>query len=211
MKQSATHIFINTLKVQLVGVALQVSEINHGAPLGKSDHDVLSFRFQCYVDFSRKKERYSFERGDYAAMRNSESMRIWQEEFLNLADNTERTPEELWYSLKSHLHQMTKEFVPFETGSETSKWKDKGSIPIDKKARQAIKNKEKSHRQWMTAKRGAINEEATRKQYTKDRNMVKTLLRKAKRRFERSIALKAKTQPKAFWVTQEDCLKQRVV
>ena len=60
---------------------------------------------------------------------------------------------------------MTKEFVPFETASETSKWKDKGSIPIDKKARQAIKNKEKSHRQWMTAKRGAINEEATRKQY----------------------------------------------
>ena len=83
-------------------------------------------------------------------MRNSESMRIWQEEFLNLADNTERTPEELWYSLKSQLHQMTKEFVPFETASKTSKWKDKGSIPIDKKARQAIKNKEKSHRQlWI--------------------------------------------------------------
>ena len=104
---------------------------------------------------------------------------------------------------------MTKEFVPFETASKTSKWKDKGSIPIDKKARQAIKNKEKSHRQWMTAKRGAINEEATRKQYTKDRNMVKTLLRKAKRRFERSIALKAKTQSKAFWGVTRRLLKTK--
>ena len=61
----------------------------------------------------------------------------------------------------------------------------------------------------MTAKRGAINEEATRKQYTKDRNVVKTLLRKAKRRFERSIALKAKTQPKAFWGHTRRLLKTK--
>ena len=34
---------------------LQVSEITHGAPLGKSDHAVLSFRFHCYVDFAKKR------------------------------------------------------------------------------------------------------------------------------------------------------------
>ena len=187
------------LDLILTNEEMQISDIIHGAPLGKSDHDVLSFKFQCYVDFSRKKERYIFERGDYEAMRNSDSMKHWLEEFVNLTNTTERTSEELWNSLKSQLHKMIKEFVPLETASNAPIWKDKGSIPIDKKARQAIKKKAKSHRQWMAAKRGEVNEETTRKQYTKDRNLVKTLLRKAKRRFERSIALKAKTEPKAFW------------
>ena len=178
---------------------MQVSEITHGAPLGKSDHDVLSFRFHCYVEFSKRKERHVFERGDYEAMRNSESMKTWREEFLKSAEATERTPEDLWCSLKSQLHLMTKQFVPIETASNKPTWKDKGSIPVDEKVRRAIKDKEKSHRQWMSAKRGAINEDAIRKQYTKDRNKVKTLMRKAKRRFERDIAMKAKMEPKAFW------------
>ena len=180
---------------------MQVSEMTHGAPLGKSDHNVLSFRFHCYVDLTKKKDRYIFERGDYPAMRDSESIKKWREEFLKSAFNTENNPEAMWSSLKSQLHHLTKLFVPLETPSNKPTWKDKGSIPIDEKARLAIKKKEKSHRLWMSTKRGRMDadEDATRRQYNRDRNKVKTLLRKAKRRFERDIAMKAKTEPKAFW------------
>ena len=178
---------------------MQVSEITHGAPLGKSDHDVLSFRFHCYVEFSKRAERHVFERGDYEAMRNCDSIKAWREDFLKSVETMERSPEDLWCSLKSQLHQMTKKFVPLETPSKEPSWKDKGSVPIDENARRAIKEKEKSHRKWMSAKRETINEDTIRKQYAKNRNKVKTLLRKAKRRFERDIAMKAKTEPKAFW------------
>ena len=41
--------------------------------------------------------------------------------------------------------------------------------------------------------------DTARRQYAQARAKVKTLLRKAKRLFERSIALQAKTNPKAFW------------
>ena len=189
----------STLDLIFTNEEMQVSEITHGPPLGKSDHDVLSFSFHCYVDFVRKKERHIFERGDYAAMRNSESIKTWREEFLESAKSMESTPEALWCSLKSQLHQLTKKFVPIESPSNKPTWKDKGSIPIDEKAREAIKKKEKSHRQWMSAKRERMDGDAIRKQYNRNRNKVKTLLRKAKRSFERDIAMKAKTQPKAFW------------
>ena len=90
-------------------------------------------------------------------------------------------------------------FVPLETTSNKPTRKDKGSIPIDEKARLAIKTKEKSHLLWMSTKRGRMDEDAIRRQYNRDRNKVKSLLRKAKSRFERDIAMKAKTEPKMFW------------
>ena len=43
------------LDLVLTNEEMQVSEITHGAPLGKSDHDVLSFRFHCYVDLAKKR------------------------------------------------------------------------------------------------------------------------------------------------------------
>ena len=188
----------STLDLIFTNEEMQVSEISHGAPLGKSDHDVLSFSFHCYVDYSKKKERRIFERGDYPAMRNSESIKTWREEFLKAAESTESSAETMWCSLKSQLHRLTEMFIPLETASNTPTWKDKSSIPIDEKARKAIKQKEKSHRKWMSSKRSR-SDDTLRMQFHKDRNKVKTLLRKAKRSFERDIAMKAKTEPKAFW------------
>ena len=49
---------------------MQISEIKHHAPLGKSDHDVITFKFHSYLDFSVPKIRYVFERADYIAMKN---------------------------------------------------------------------------------------------------------------------------------------------
>ena len=178
---------------------MQVSEITHGAPLGKSDHVVLSFRFHCYIDFTKKKDRYVFEKGDYTAMRDSESVKIWREEFLKSTKYNKNNVEAMWTSLKTQLHHLTKLFVPLEKASSQLTWKDKGSIPINEKTREAIKKKEKSHRHWMSAKRGKLDNDASRRQYNRDRNKVTTLLRKAKRTFERDIAMKAKTEPKAFW------------
>ena len=34
--------------------SMQVSDVVHHAPLGRSDHDVITFNFNCYLDYSRE-------------------------------------------------------------------------------------------------------------------------------------------------------------
>ena len=187
---------------------MQVSEVKHSSPLGKSDHDVLSFEFQCYVDYSKAKERYLFSNGDYRGMRSSLTNSNWIEEYTNLANDPEKNPEVLWKSLKTKVLELRNQFVPLGRATDKPKWKTKGSIPVGKEVREAIKDKEKSHRTWMRANKRGSND-ALRHKYTQARNKVNNLLRKEKRRFERDIALKAKSNPKAFWTHARRYLKTK--
>ena len=187
---------------------MQVSEVKHMSPLGKSDHEVLSFNFQCYLNYSKQKERYNFSKGNYTAMRKYLKDSNWIEEFRKLASNIELRPEDLWNALKLKILELRNKFVPLETLTGKPNWKVKGSIPVDKATREAIKEKEKSHRIWMLANRTGANDEV-RCKYTKARNKVNALLRKGKRRFEREIALQAKSNPKAFWMHTRRYLKTK--
>ena len=54
------------------------------------------------------------------------------------------------------------------------------------------------HRRWITNK-NHHNSYIRRKDYTKARNKVKNLIRKAKREYEKSIARRAAANPKVFW------------
>ena len=65
-----------------------------------------------------------------------------------------------------------------------------------------------THRHWMSSKTSSDDED-TRKVYTKARNKVKTLMRKAKRNFEKDIAQKSKNIPKAFWSYVRSKLKTK--
>ena len=188
----------STLDLVFSNESMQVSEITHNPPLGKSDHDVLTFDFHCYVDFAKPKDRYNFNKGDYAGMRGSNRLSTWRRQYLELSKKKHVTTEELWESLTSGLNGLVQTFVPLEKASNSPSWKDKGSIPIDNDTRMAIKEKEKSHRQRMSALKNG-GEDSGKTKYTRARNRVTTLLRKAKRRFERDIARKAKSNPKAFW------------
>ena len=49
--------------------AMQISDIYHHAPIGKSDHDVISFKFHAYIDFTKPNQRYVYNRADYEAMK----------------------------------------------------------------------------------------------------------------------------------------------
>ena len=116
---------------------MQVSEITHNPPLGKSDHDVLTFDFHCYVDFAKPKDRYNFNKGDYAGMRESDLLSTWRRQYLELSKKKDVSTEELWDSLTSGMDGLVKAFVPLDKASSSPTWKDKGSIPIDSKTRTA--------------------------------------------------------------------------
>ena len=198
----------STLDLVFTNESLQVSDIVHNSPLGKSDHDVLTFEFQCYVDFNKPKERFLFKKGNYPAMRDNLTKSRWREVYIEQANEPNATPESMWNSLKGKLHELRNEFVPLKSVSSKPTWKDLGSIPLDGKTVNAIKEKDKAHRLWMSGKKKG-EADISRAKYTKARNNVKTLLRKAKRRFEREIAMQAKTNPKAFWGHARRSLKTK--
>ena len=87
------------LDLLLTDEVMQVSDIVYHAPLGKSDHNVISFNFNCYLDYSKPKERYVYEKADFDAMRNNLVETKWEEEFLTSGNR--KTTEDLWMLLKS--------------------------------------------------------------------------------------------------------------
>ena len=41
---------------------MQILDIEYHAPLGKSDHGVITFKYHCYLDYSQPKERYVYHK-----------------------------------------------------------------------------------------------------------------------------------------------------
>ena len=171
---------------------------------------MLTFEFQCYVTYSKPKNKFIFAKDDYDAMRISLINSNWKDEYSELAKDKSETAEVLWCSLKSKLIELRNQFVPLEKTSKEHSWKENGSIPIDKATRESIRQKNIKRRSWMVA-RNRNDVDVARLQYTKARDKVKRLLRKAKISFEREIAQQSKTNPKAFWSHTRRKLKTKSV
>ena len=61
--------------------SMQVSEIVHHAPLGKSDHSAITFDFHCYLDFTTQMDKYSF---DYESTRSELLNYKWKEDYTKI-------------------------------------------------------------------------------------------------------------------------------
>ena len=61
---------------------VQVSDITHHAPLGKSDHTIITFLFNWYLDFSKPKEQFEYEKADFQSMWNHLKESNWEEKYL---------------------------------------------------------------------------------------------------------------------------------
>ena len=51
--------------------SMQVSDVHHQAPLGKSDHNALTFKFNCYLDYSKPQERFVYDKANFDDMRKN--------------------------------------------------------------------------------------------------------------------------------------------
>ena len=60
---------------------MQISDIQHLSPLGKSDHSVITLTFNCYLDYSKPKERYLYNKGDYDEMKKHLASSHWAQEY----------------------------------------------------------------------------------------------------------------------------------
>ena len=150
---------------------MQVSNIIHHAPLGKSDHSVISFTFHCYLDYSKPKDRYDYEKADFQGMRKYLEEIKWKDNHSNMGTNGNK--DQLWESLKTIIPEVRDKFVPKVTSNGKPRWKTSGSIPIGKPVQEAIRQKTTFHRRWMRAKcRG--DAEVTRLEYSSACKKVKS-------------------------------------
>ena len=133
------HVDVEMIDLIFTDETMQVSDIVHHAPLGKSDHSAISFKFHSYLDYTKPKERYSYEKADFQAMRNHLAETKREEEDLLLGCG--RNNDELWNHLKLKIDDLRDQFVPKTTTSGKPSCNTNGSIPIAKPVQEAIRQK----------------------------------------------------------------------
>ena len=194
------------LDLVLTDESMQVTEVLHQAPLGKSDHNVITFQFNCYLDYSKPREKFDYNNADFDAMEKHLVDSNWTKEYLRVAD--EKDIEELWEILKSMLIQQRNKFVPKKKMTSGASWKDIGGFPIDKSVQMIVKKKHVLHRKWIASVRRGDGDES-RLEYTRVSNKAKRMVQQCKRKFEASIANKSKSNPKSFWMHVRNKLKTK--
>ena len=93
---------------------MQVSDIEYHPPLGKSDHSVISFTFNCYLDFSKSKERYLYDNGDYFAMSKELKESNWA---VHIFEDDKTSVEEIWTKIKKKVTELRDKYVPLQRSS----------------------------------------------------------------------------------------------
>ena len=125
----------------LTNEVMQVSHIEFHAPLGKTDHCVITFKYH-WITPNWKKDMSAIKT-DFNSMRRQLALSNWTEKFMT--QNQSRSVEELWNSFKSEIGEILDKFVPKQLSGIPS-WKTKGSVTINQVLRSPIWNKSKLHR-----------------------------------------------------------------
>jgi hypothetical protein len=95
------------LDLVIISSELSVSSVLHTPPVGKSDHDVISFHSEnCIMEKLPNQPRYNFKSADYVLLNDIISSIRWDEEFSNLELNDKLD------MLQNFLQNIIKTFIP---------------------------------------------------------------------------------------------------
>jgi len=167
------------------------------APLGKSDHGLLSFQLHCYMDKTSSIEwRRNYNKGDYEKLRN-ELRTDWNSLLDPLHDNAEAQ----FTVLQEKLEAASDRCIPYIESMAEKKW---CRPPIDKDTRKLIRHKNRLWTRYMETR-----DTAKYNEYCKCRNKVRAITRKLRKEFELQVARKSREEPKNFWNYANSKLKTR--
>ena len=154
-------------------------------PLGRSDHSVLVFDYNCYIVMdSNSRMKFSSDKGNFPAM-NSDLSLDWTNYFKDCRGNVSLQ----WSLFKTKLLQVQDEHVPHRLTKGRPQWMNKGKYPIDEKTRKEIRSK---HRAWEKAY--TTKSESSKLIYKRQRNKVRKLTRKLHIDYEKNIGKPSRTQ-----------------
>lgn len=95
----------------------QVSNLSYLAPLGKSDHSVLTFTFECYLEPESEDVNYNYHKVDFEAMKGHLEKSDWITEFLSQAENA--NVNDCWKMFRDKLLELRHQYVPLEKRKKT--------------------------------------------------------------------------------------------
>lgn len=185
----------NTLDLIFTNEPDMIDDIQHNAPLGKSHHDMLTFKMRCYTELQpRQREVFNYKRGNYDMLR-----RLFAEHDLN---SIRTLPvQEAWDRLMNAVQTSANRSIPKSKpdglGKKRPMWF--GDKVVDK-----IKAKNKAYQRYRAS--SSLNDYRT---YSRIRNQARWESRKAKMTFEKSLARNAKQNPKAIFKYINGKLKTR--
>ena len=154
------------------------------APLGASDHSVITLNYHCILEKESDDEnkKYSFNSGNYEAMRAEISDTDWS--FLDNLDT-----QQTWDAIHSRLTGLIERHIPKKKYTHTKHppWygRDIGVLSKNKKKAWKKYRKDPSDLNWSN--------------YTHFRNTLTHSTEKKKEEFENKLAADVKTNPKSFW------------
>ena len=182
----------HTLDLVITKLPESVGSINYDMALGASDHLVLTFDVRApwsavpsvHGKFSK---RYIYSKGNYEAMRRE----LAHKDLGTVIEDL--SVEDSWSVIKDTLKQLSDRYIP-TVRNNASRRKNFKPLWANPKALARVKSKKEAWKRYINSKAGADYE-----RYIEERNAARKEVRLAVRNFEKSIAKKAKIEPKQFW------------
>ncbi|KAG1701354.1 Ribosome biogenesis protein bop1-B [Nymphon striatum] len=176
----------NILDLILTNEENMITSIDYQSPLGKSDHRVLRFNFNCYTKIPQKdKTRRRYNRADYKEINRTINETNWNE-LLESTNDINKT----WNDFYTKLNEIEDLYIPKIMIKGNQK---RHSFPLDRDTRELIKRKNALSRK---AIKGDIQ---SQKEYKRTRNKLRNRTRFMRKSFEDRISKQANTNPKAIW------------
>ena len=182
----------NCLDLVLTSTDNIVSEINILPGVGRSDHVTLLLKLLISnTNTPTPPARFTYEKGDYAAMRLLLAAVDWDEELSGL--NTETA----WKRFKHIVKEAEERCIP----QRRSTGKHKGRAWMDAETLECVRKKHRLFREWQQTRHGHDEQKKakTKALYIKAKDQASGACRKAARQIEREVAANAKHNPKVFW------------
>ena len=99
------------LDVLLTNEENMISELEISAPLGKSDHSILKFNFQCYMDKEPPRIKKLYHKGDCTKMNEMLQGVDWGKAFENFPNDVNKQ----WDFFKQKYYEAEEKYIPQKT------------------------------------------------------------------------------------------------
>ena len=171
-----------------------IEEINHLAPLGKSDHSLIEVIYQIKIEIIPPKTILNYEKGDFEKMRKVLDI-DWKDTFQSNGADL----DEMWEIFNKLFNDAVQECIPKKVLRSSTK-----TVSLDNSTLRKRKQKQRLWNKYLRTKK-----QKNYLEYCRCRNQVRRGTRKSVKDYEKKVAKYVKTNSKVFWKHVNNRIKAR--